>query len=399
MTRTLLGVSVGWLGISLVADGLPALLLPYQLASDGASDAATLGLITLLALGVAAAIQPLAGHLADRVGRLPIAAAGTFIGIIGLGLLLQPGAALAGTVLALAGVSVAQAGQQALLPDLVPPAMRGRGGGLKSAFDVAGAFIGFVILAALLGNGDPGAAVGALGMALVASFGLTALLLGRGGFRRGDSIRRPLLDAYRLPLGQHRDLVTVVAARFLFLLGIYAVGRFLLFFVADRLGLLPEAAGEQAGTALALLAAITVLASLPGGWLADRFGRRPLMVAGGALAAGGIGLLPFASSLELVILFGSLMALGTAAFSSASWALLTDVASPVESGRLLGIAHLGTAGAAAAAGLFGPVIDAAGYGIAFSLAALFALGGGLVALRSAMPDGAPALIGSVEGVR
>ena len=182
MTRTLLGVSVGWLGISLVADGLPALLLPYQLASDGAPDATALGLITLLALGVAAAIQPLAGHLADRVGRLPIAAAGTFIGIIGLGLLLQPGAALAGTVLALAGVSVAQAGQQALLPDLVPPAMRGRGGGLKSAFDVAGAFIGFVILAALLGNGDPGAAVGALGMALVASFGLTALLLGRGGF-------------------------------------------------------------------------------------------------------------------------------------------------------------------------------------------------------------------------
>lgn len=384
MLRTLLGVSVGWLGISMVADGLPALLLPYQLARSGTADATMLGLITLAAIAVAAAIQPLAGHWSDRIGRLPVAAAGTFAAIVGLGLMLQSGAALAGTVLALSGVSIAQAGQQPLLTDLVPRTGHGRGGGLKSAFDVAGAFIGFVILAAVLGRGDPGGAVGVLGAALILSFGLTVLLVGRSGIRRTDAPRRSLLDAYRLDLGRHRELVTVIASRFLFLLGIYAVGRFLLFFVAQRLGLTPEAAGEQAGAALALLAAITVVASFPSGWLADRIGRRPLMVAGGGLAAAGIGLLPLASSLEMVLVFGALMALGTAAFSSASWAMLADASSVGESGRLMGIAHLGTAGAAAAAGLFGLVIDAAGYSVAFPLAAAFTLAGGFIAWPGAV---------------
>ncbi len=399
MFRTLLGASIGWLGISMVADGVPALLLPYQLAEAGTTDATTLGLITLVAIAASAAIQPLAGHWSDRIGRLPVAAAGTFIAIVGLGLMLQPGAALPAMLLALTGVGVAQAGQQALLPDLVPARGRGRGGGLKSAFDVGGAFIGFVALAAVLGNGDPGAAVGVLGAALVASFGLTVLLVGRSRAPRGAAPRRSLVDAYRLDVAVHRDLVSTVAARFLFLVGVYAVGRFLLLFVADRLGLGPDAAGAQAGAALALLAAVTVAASPPSGWLADRVGRRPLMVAGGALAAGGIALMPLAPSIELVWAFGALMAVGTAAFSAASWAMLADASQPSESGRLLGIAHLGTAGAAATAGLFGLLIDAAGYGVAFPVAAILTLAGGLVAWRGVATPRQAALIGSPEGVR
>jgi MFS family permease len=399
MFRTLLGASIGWLGISMVADGVPALLLPYQLSEAGSDGATTLGLTTLIAIAASAAVQPLAGHWSDRVGRLPVAAVGTFVAIVGLGLMLQPDAVLPGMVLALTGVGVAQAGQQALLPDLVPAVGRGRGGGLKSAFDVGGAFIGFVALAAVLGNGDPGAAVGVLGATLVASFGMTALLVGRTRSPRAAVPGRSFLDAYRLDLALHRDLVSVVAARFLFLLGIYAVGRFLLLFVADRLGLGPDAAGAQAGAALALLAAVTVLASLPSGWLADRLGRRPLMVAGGALAAAGIALMPLAPSIELVWAFGALMAVGTAAFSAASWAMLADAAHPSESGRLLGLAHLGTAGAAAMAGLFGLLIDAAGYGVAFPAAAVLTLAGGLVAWRGAASPRRAALIGSPEGIR
>jgi len=73
MLRALLGVSVGWLGISMVADGLPALLIPYQLLVAGReTSATTLGLLTLIAIALAAAAQPLAGHWSDRVGRLPV---------------------------------------------------------------------------------------------------------------------------------------------------------------------------------------------------------------------------------------------------------------------------------------------------------------------------------------
>ncbi len=116
MLRASLGVSIGWVGISMVADGVPALLLPHRLVAEGGTDATSLGLITLVAIGVAALIQPAAGRWSDRVGRFPVIAAGTTVALVGLALLLVPAAALPGAILALTGVSVAQAGQQALCP-------------------------------------------------------------------------------------------------------------------------------------------------------------------------------------------------------------------------------------------------------------------------------------------
>ena len=380
MRRSLFGASVGWLGISMVADGLPALLLPYHLAARGDVDATELGLLSLVAVGTAAAIQPLAGHWSDSVGRFRVMGVGTAAAVLGLLVMLQPEAVVAGTVVALAGVSVAQAGQQALLPDLLPTRWHGRGGGLKSAFDVAGAFLAFVLLAGLLGAGNAAMAAVLLASALVLTTGLGALMVGRGTQLRQSPARAwSLAGTYRMDLAAHQALIGLIAARLLFLLGIYAVGRFLLFFVADALALPADAAAESAGLSLALLAAITVLASLPSGWAADRIGRRPLMIAGAVLAAAGIGLLPLASSADGVLAFGALMAVGTAAFSSGSWAALADVTAGREAGRLLGLAHLGTATAAAGAGAFGLVIDRAGYGVAFGVAALCTVGGGVVA--------------------
>lgn len=380
----------------MLADGVPALLLPHQLLAGGDSDATTLGLTTLLAIGLAAVLQPFAGAWSDRVGRFPVMTAGAVIALAGLAMLLAPGTALPGTVLALCGAGIAQAGYQALLPDHLETGWRGRGGGMKSAFDVAGAFIGFVLLAALLGAGQVQAAVAALAVVLVAGFIVSRLLL--------PSRPRPTASAEKeskpmpsMDLRAHRPLVQLVVSRFLFLLGIYVVGRFLLVFAAERLGLGADAAAEQAGSALALLALITVLASLPSGWLADRLGRRPLMLAGGLLAAAGMAFLPASTSIEAILAFGGLMALGSAAFGSASWAMLADLTATRDAGRLLGFAHLGTAGAAAAAGAFGILIDAAGYGVAFGLAAACSLAGGLFAWR--MVDDSEArrqLIGSME---
>lgn len=397
MLRSALGVSLGWIGISMLSDGVPALLLPHQLLATGRGDATALGLTTLLAIGLAAVLQPVAGAWSDRVGRFSVMTTGTIAALIGLAMLLNPETAFAGTVLAICGASVAQAGYQALLPDRLGPEWRGRGSGLKSAFDVAGALIGFVLLAGLLGAGRVDAAVVVVAVILVGGFALSRVLLPSSPLRAAT---RPIGNPYHLDLGAHRPLLRLILARFLFLIGIYVVGRFLLLFAAERLGLGPNAAGEQAGAALAILALVTVLASVPSGWLADRLGRRPLMLAGALLAASGVALLPASTSIEAMLAFGGLMALGSAAFGSASWAMLADVTATPDAGRLLGIAHLGTAGAAAAAGAFGLIIDAAGYGPAFGVAAGCSLAGGLLAWRLAdvvRPDGG--LIGSMEVAR
>jgi MFS family permease len=94
------------------------------------------------------------------------------------------------------------------------------------------------------------------------------------------------------------------------------------------------------------------------------------MMAGGAVVAavGVLGFLPGAG-LVGVLFAGVLMSLGTAAFSAGNWAAITDIVPAPDSGRLMGLANIGTGGAAACAGLAGPLIDAAGFGPAIILAA------------------------------
>ena len=100
VTRRVAAVTIGWLGISMLADGVPAVLLPHQLLSGGDEGASTLGLVSMAALAAAAAVQPPAGRVSDAIGRWPVVTAGVVLAVVGL-LLLTSSAALPGAVLAM----------------------------------------------------------------------------------------------------------------------------------------------------------------------------------------------------------------------------------------------------------------------------------------------------------
>jgi MFS family permease len=174
----------------------------------------------------------------------------------------------------------------------------------------------------------------------------------------GPAARSGLRNVFALDLSRDRSFLLATAARFAFLLGIYAVGRFFVAYVADRRGLEAGPAAEVAGGVLAILALITALASLPAGVLSDRFSRPALMVSGAMLALLGIGFFAVAVDVSLMVAGGIAMAAGSALFGVANWATLLDLAPPAEAGRYLGLAQIGTAGAAATAGLFGLFVDA-----------------------------------------
>ena len=175
----------------------------------------------------------------------------------------------------------------------------------------------------------------------------------------------PAVPAPSLPPG----FLPLVAARFLFLFGTYAVGRFLLLLVADRLGIDPARAVGEAGGLLALFTLVTAVAAVPVGWLLDGRTGRGLMIAGALVSSAGILALAPALGLGGVLAGGLLMALWTATFMSANWAATTRIVAPATAGRLMGIANLGTGLAAAAAGLLGPIIDSAGFVPALLIAA------------------------------
>jgi MFS family permease len=369
----------------MLTDGVNTLVLPLQLSNllGKPAQATALGLLTFVGLLAGALVQPYAGALSDRL-RPALARKG----FIAIGLVLSLGAlaafaflpGLLGAALAYIGIqisaSVAQAGQQGLIPDLVDETHRGFASGLKGFMDVGGAMIGFVVIGQLLGSG--GIKLGLLVVAgVLIGLQLVAALLTPEDRPQPTETRSPPVAPPSI--GEPRSqpaFVRALVSRFLFLLGIYATGRFLVYYVADRLALPTSEAVAQAGNILALLALITIVASPLGGWLADRIGRTPLMVAGSVFGAASALLLIFARNEAQMLIFGGLMSLGSAAFSAGNWALFSDIVPRQGSARFFGMANFSTAGAAALAGLVGPVLDVGqgvvpggGYTILFALAA------------------------------
>ena len=387
--RLLFGISVFWLALSVLFDGVNTLVLPLQLSRLGGQNnqATILGLLTFAGLMGAALVQPVAGAFSDRLrprmGRKGFIAVGLLLSLISLFLFATVEnlvGVMAGYLSIQVSASIAQAGQQGLLPDLIPEKRRGLASGLKGFMDLTGAMLGFVLLGQLLGMGNIFRAMGVIAAILVVAFILAALFTPEDRPDMESPIFKtstPMIwQFFRFDLGEQPAFTRLLMSRFLFLLGIYGTGRFLLLFVADRLGLSEGQAAQQAGNLLAGLALITVLASPLAGWLADRIGRVPIMIAGAVMSGMSALLLVGAGSASQILLFGGLMSVGSAAFAGGSWAWLADLVPKQESARFFGLANFSTAGSAAAAGLFGPVIDSVerispgmGFSVLFILAA------------------------------
>lgn len=400
--RTLSGISVFWLSLSFLTDGLTTLVLPGDLDRfAGDARATALGILTFVGLAAALAVQPLAGAWSDRRrargGRRAAIGIGLALTLPAMALYTVGGlAALAvGYVLVLCAASVAQAGQQGFIPDLVPQARRGLAAGLKGFMDLAGATLGFVLLGQAVGSGGSRGGLLLIAAVLVVGYLLTVALVREPAAPQAQPLPRVRArSAFRVDRREHPVFVRLVLARFLFLLGSYIVGRFFLYFVGDRLGLDPAHAAEQAGALLGGLTLLTLLMGPVAGGLADRAGRGRVMAWGTLCGAAGPVLLIWAGSAWQIFACGTVMALGTALFTAANWASTADVVPLAEAGRFFGLANVGTMGAAAVAGLLGPLIDlgnawspGAGYTVALTAAALASLAA-LVVLRRA-PQPAP----------
>ncbi len=367
--RLALGISVVWVPLAFLGDGLTALVLPAALA--GGTSATALGLISFAGIGLGVVIQPLIGRLSDRlrdrVDRRVFIAAFTLPALGALGVMALAGsvplaaAAFLGAMLAASSI---QAAQQTLIPEHIPGPSQGRAASLKTAFDIGGAFVAFVVLGWMIESSGVPAAVVVTALVLIVAVAVVLLLV------PADPPRSRSSAAPSNPLRVPAGLWQLVLARFLFLFGVYAVGRFLLLLVADRLGVPAASAATETGSLLALFTLTTAGAALVVGPFVDRIGRRRVMALGALVAAAGTALFVPQTGLAGVILAGSLMSVGTAAFASANWAAVTDLSPAVDSGRLLGLANFGTGGAAAAAGLVGPSIDLWGFTPALLLATL-----------------------------
>ena len=261
------------------------------------------------------------GYLADRLGvRKPLVVAG-----YGLTALMQVLMALAtGWPLILVARLVGWFGRgvrgplrDAILAEAVTPATRGKAFGFHRAADTLGAVLGPLLGVALLGCAqtlplaDESDAYRLVfwvtvvpGVLSVVSF---ALLV-----RDDRTVPNPALR-----LGSALRALPARFRRYLQAVGLFGLGDFaptLLIAAATalltpRLGLVPAA--QVAGLLYALRNAVQTVASFPVGALADRYGHRPVLVAGYALGAATATLqaVAFAVQSDDVVLLGAVFVL------------------------------------------------------------------------------------------
>ena len=147
-----------------------------------------------------------------------------------------------------------------------------------------------------------------------------------------------------------------VVSRLFFLTAVGSLQGFFLYFLQDVLHI--SNAASATGNLMMVVGLFILASALPSGFLADRFGRKLLLIIVGVGASLGTLLLILSSNLTMVYVSGCIIGLSAGSFMTTSWAMGTDLAPRKESGRFLGISNLAGAGAGAVgAGIGGPLAD------------------------------------------
>jgi len=401
-----LGLAGYQLGHSVLWNSLHPLLLPILVLGLVPEERknGVLGAVTFVGLVVALLVQPVVGSISDRAGsrwgrRRPFVLGGALAAALLVGVLTRV-ADLVTLVVVYVGLqafsNVSMGAYQGLIPDLVPTARHGAAAGARSFAEVLGLLVAALAVGGLVHGDDLGPGFVAVVTVLLLGTALTCLGVAEPKERPREPSGHPagpgpartgiLLDAFRFDPRHHPAFSWMLLGRFCFVLALSTIQAFALYYVRDVVrppDYLVVWRGMAGGIALAVL-----VVAYPSGALADRLGRRPIILAAGVLAAAGALALALAGTPQTTMPFALLIGLGAGLFLSSGWALATDLVPPEQAGRFMGLTNLATAGGAAVARLNGPMIDALeavrpalGYQAMLLLAAALFAAGGLLVLK------------------
>ena len=330
-----------------------------------------LGFTTFAGLIVAVLWQPIIGVFSDRTRspwgrRLPYFAAGTLMVLACLYLIATApvfGLVVAGILLIQVASNTVQGPWQALIPDQVPEGQRGQAAGLKGMLDILAFVVGRMVAGQLVGRSAQWGTAAILAAVSVPAVLFIIALLVAALFARESpdaaqaapqrTLRQAMASTFSVDFRAHPAFGWWFANRLLFWAAFIVLNTFLLFFVMDVVSM-PEAQAQRfVGQLSTLIGGALIVVALPSGWLADRVGRKPLLIASGLVAALGTLLLLLARETLLLTIAGVIVGLGVGTFISANWALVTDIVPREEAARYLGIANIATAGGSGLARFLG----------------------------------------------
>ncbi|XVU21298.1 MFS transporter [Actinoplanes sp. CA-054009] len=377
------------IGVYLLWGAIPGILLPLQVEQiDPDGKAGSLALVTTAGAFAAMLAQPLAGTLSDRTRsrygrRAPWLIGGAVVG--GLALIGMASAdTLVQVALAWLIVQVAynfvQGPLTAILPDRVPVAARGTFSAVVGFAAMLGAMGGQIVgtgFAERIGTGY--VLFAGLALVVLAAF----VLLNPDRDNRGEP--KPPLRLWRsfyFNPRRHPDFGWAFLGRLSLNLGYFVVTGYQLYILQEYIGL-----GDDAVTFVPVLGvatlATTLIATILGGVLSDRLGRRkPFILAASVICAIGLigpWIVPTRAGM---VLFALVTGFGFGLFQSVDQALVSQVL-PAEAdfGKDLGVVNIAaTLPQVMAPALAGAVVVAVGYAALFPVGIVLMILGGLAVI-------------------
>jgi MFS family permease len=366
---TIFGFALTAMWSSLHTFVLPLRLLDFVAESQKNTY---LGLLTFAGLVLAMLVQPIIGAISDHWGfrwgrRRPYILAGTALLII-----LLPGIGLVNSFISLLIVycllqvsgNTAQGPFQALIPDLVPGKKRGVASGVKGLLELAGGLILVRLLASFMGRYFAGegdlwlwSSLSLLDVVLLAALLVTIFTVKERPWVRASPppLLPTLYKSFKIDLKVSPGFSTFLISRLLIVMAVATLQTFALYYLIDVVEITNP---SQVTGDLLIVAGICMIGVVyPAGWLSDRIGRRPVVIASGVLGALGILVLLLTQTYAALMASGALLAISGGAFFSSNWALATDLVPKGEEARYLGLTNLATAGGSALARLIGIAID------------------------------------------
>ena len=272
----------------------------------------------------------------------------------------------------------------AMLADHVPDWQKGRVSGFASVAQPLGSLCGIALTGLMIGRPEfRYLAIGAILLVTVGPF--VALAPDPPNHTQAwlAFARRPR-RASIVNLGANPDLAIAWFSRLFMQIAISVVSIFALYYLQDRVRGGPSTTAEAQLAVLTLVSTVLhVAASLAGGFLSDRLGRRkPFMVASSLALAAAMLVMALAPNWRAVIAAYALLGVGAGLYAMASAALVAQILPSLgDAAGDLGVFNLAVTAPQVMSPLLGLMLLGAGqnYFALFAVTAVLALAGGTFA--------------------